>query len=71
MNQMTIDTPENIRARSDARAKKDQDRKDAMELVLLYAQDIVDSWPKMTLRTLGQMTGKIGALKEALTLLKV
>ena len=46
-------------------------RAESLELVLSYAKDIVDAWPKMTLRTLGQMTSRISALKEALALLKV
>lgn len=40
------------------------------ELVMSYARDIVNAWPQMTLRTLGQMTKKIEALKEALELAK-
>lgn len=45
-------------------------QKEAQELALSYAQDIVNSWPSMTLRTLSQMTNKINAMREALELAK-
>lgn len=51
-------------------AVKDSSNVEALRLVVSYAQDIVDAWPKMTLRTLGQMTNRIKALKEALDLVK-
>lgn len=47
-----------------------QNRSEALELVLTYAKDIVESWPNMTIRNIGNMTTKINALKEALELAK-
>lgn len=48
----------------------EDEKEEAQELALSYAQDIVNSWPSMTLRTLSQMTSKINALREALELAK-
>lgn len=39
---------------------------EALELVLICAKDIVDAWPQVTLRTLGQMTKRIETLRQAL-----
>lgn len=63
---MLIRTPEDIRADQDERLKKEQDRQEALALVLSYAQDVVDFWPKMTLRTIRVMIPKMAGLKEAL-----
>lgn len=41
-----------------------------LQLALSYAQDIVDAWPTMTIRTINQMTGRVKALQEALELTK-
>lgn len=41
-----------------------------IELALSYAQDIVNNWPNTTLRTMGQMTNRVNALREALDLTK-
>lgn len=41
-------------------------RAEALELVEAYAQDIVDAWPTLTMRTLGTMTQRIETLKQAL-----
>jgi hypothetical protein len=41
---------------------KDQD----IELALVCAQDIVNAWPKMTIRTISEMTKRIETLKQAL-----
>ena len=46
--------------------KKDEN----LQLTLSYAQDIVDAWPNMTLRTIRNMTERVNALKEALELYK-
>ncbi len=43
---------------------------EAMELMLLCAQDIVDGWPTLTFRTIGQMTKKVDTLKQALEAVK-
>lgn len=51
-------------------AVKDSSNAEAIQLVLSYAQDIVEAWPTMTLRTLWKMTTKVEALKQALELLK-
>jgi hypothetical protein len=42
----------------------------ALELVVLYAKDIVETWPKMSMRTLGQMTQRIDTLRQALEAVK-
>lgn len=49
-------------------AKKEQ--QEAMELVLLCAQDIVSGWPTLTFRTIGGMTKKVDTLKQALEAVK-
>jgi hypothetical protein len=43
---------------------------EAIELALLCAQDIVDGWPTLTFRTIGQMTKKVDTLKQALEAVK-
>lgn len=40
------------------------------KLVASYAQDVIDFWPSMTLRTIRLMIPKMNALKEALELVK-
>jgi hypothetical protein len=45
-------------------------RKEALELVILCAQDIVDGWPTLTFRTIGNMTKKVDTLKQALEAVK-
>jgi len=37
-----------------------------MELALLYAQEIVEAWPHMSIRTSAQMTQRIETLRQAL-----
>lgn len=44
----------------------DHQRAEAMELVLICAQDIVNAWPTLTMRTLGSMTKRMETLKQAL-----
>lgn len=39
---------------------------EAIELVLICAQDIVDAWPELTMRKLGEMTKRVDTLKQAL-----
>lgn len=41
-----------------------------LQLALSYAEDIVKSWPTMTIRTINQMTDRVNALQEALELTK-
>lgn len=41
-------------------------RDEAMELVLICAQDIVAAWPETTMRTLGNMTKRVDTLRQAL-----
>ncbi len=43
---------------------------DAIEILMLCAQDIVDGWPTLTFRTIGQMTKKVDDLKQALEAIK-
>ncbi len=59
-------TPEENRRRADEQRAKSQAKQEALELVLSYAQDVVDFWPLMTLRTIRVMIPKMAALKEAL-----
>lgn len=43
---------------------------EAYKLAASYAQDVVDFWPSMTMRTIRVMIPKMDALKEALELAK-
>jgi len=38
------------------------------KLLGLYVQDLIDMWPKVTMRTLWTVTNKVADLKEALGL---
>ena len=49
-----------------ARAQQAEKRSEAVEFVLMYAQDIVEMWPTVTLRTLWKVTDKVASLKSAL-----
>jgi uncharacterized protein YeeX (DUF496 family) len=40
------------------------------KLIASYAQDVIDFWPNMTMRTIRLMIPKMDALKEALGLVK-
>ena len=40
--------------------------KEALQLALICAEDIVKAWPSTTMRTLGQMTKRIDTLRQAL-----
>jgi len=46
-------------------------REEALELALICAQDIVDAWPTLTMRTLGNMTKRIDTLRQALEASKI
>lgn len=59
---LTIDPVAYWKARSE-RAEK---RLEAMEYVIAYANDIVETWPTITMRTLWKMTEKVATIKEAL-----
>lgn len=50
--------------------RKEQANPDDVELALSYARELVDMWPNVTMRTLGTVTKKIVALREALELAK-
>jgi hypothetical protein len=41
-------------------------QKEARQLALICAQDIVEAWPTLTMRTLGSMTKRMETLKQAL-----
>ena len=41
-------------------------RLEELELVVAYAQDIVNDWPQLTMRQLGNMTQKVNTLRQAL-----
>ncbi len=45
------------------------DRKAAQELLLSYAQDIVNMWPNISFRTLRSLHEKVMGLKDALEML--
>jgi len=49
-----------------ARALKAEKRLESFEYVLAYANDIVATWPEITMRTLWRMTDKVATLKNAL-----
>ena len=51
-------------------ARRLQKRNEALELVASFAQDVVDFWPLMTLRTIRVMIPKMAGLKEALEMLR-
>lgn len=48
------------------RALKAEAKLEAMELLIICAQDIVAAWPRFTLRTVGLMTRSIDTLKQAI-----
>lgn len=48
------------------RAENVEPHKESLELLFVCVQDIVDAWPKITMRTLGQMTARIDTLRQAL-----
>lgn len=52
------------------RAIKAEKRLESMELLVLYANDIVDLWPTITMRTLWKITDKVSSLKECLKQIK-
>jgi hypothetical protein len=41
-------------------------RLEELELVIVCARDIVNAWPDLSIRTLGQMTKRIDTLRQAL-----
>jgi hypothetical protein len=43
---------------------------ESYKLIASYAQDVIDFWPNMTMRTIRLMIPKMDALKEALGLVK-
>jgi hypothetical protein len=45
-------------------------RVEALEMIASYAQDVVAYWPKMSIRTVNIMAGKVNGLKEALDQIK-
>lgn len=49
-----------------ARCERAEKRLEAMEYVIAYANDIVETWPTITMRTLWKMTEKVATIKEAL-----
>lgn len=49
-----------------ARAERAEKRLESMEYVIAYANDIIESWPNITIRTLWKMTEKVATLKNAL-----
>lgn len=51
-------------------AQQEKTRTEALALVFICAQDIVDAWPTMTMRTISQMTKRIETLRQALAAAK-
>lgn len=49
-----------------ARALKAEARVEALELVALYARDVIHMWPQFTLRTIGNMTSLINTMQQAI-----
>jgi hypothetical protein len=56
-------------AEDQAKARVKQIQDETLELALAYAQDIVNIWPNVSIRTLSTVTDKVNALREALKLL--
>lgn len=50
---------------SDIKLDKAAQHKQDMDWLFVCIQDVVDSWPKMTLRTMFNFCKSIDALKEA------
>jgi hypothetical protein len=48
------------------RAEKAEAKIEALELVSLYAEDIISWWPRFTMKGFDVMTGRIGTLKQAI-----
>lgn len=49
-----------------SRALKAEAKLKSLELVVICAKDIVDTWPRLTLRMLATMTNSIDTLRQAL-----
>ena len=49
-----------------ARAEAAEKKLEALELVIICANDIVKAWPSMAIRTIGTMTNRVDTLKQAL-----
>ena len=49
-----------------ARAERAEKKLESLEYVIAYANDIVETWPTITMRTLWKMTEKVATIKEAL-----
>jgi hypothetical protein len=65
-----VRTPEQIRESTDKRQREEDQRKMGLELLATYAQELIDMWPTITMRTLWKVTNKIADLKEALSLVR-
>jgi len=46
------------------RAIKAEQKLETFELLTLYVKDIINAWPKVTMRTLWTITDKIATLKQ-------
>lgn len=46
------------------RALKAEQKLETFELLTLYVNDIINAWPKVTMRTLWTITDKIATLKQ-------
>lgn len=65
-NPPKLETVPVIRSVREGEASRKANR-EALEWALMCAQEVVDRWPTLTLRTLGTMTKTIDTLKEALS----
>jgi hypothetical protein len=50
----------------EARAIKAETKLASYEYLVAYANDIIETWPSITMRTLWRMTEKVATLKQAL-----
>lgn len=52
------------------RAIKAETKLESFELLQLYVSDMIEAWPKVTMRTLWTITDKIATLKQIVAELK-
>lgn len=53
---------------SEVSKKLADDRKEALELLLVCAKDVVEYWPQFSFKTIRIMAGKMETLKQAVTM---
>jgi hypothetical protein len=50
--------------------EREQNRQESLEMVLLYAKDLLDYWPHFSFKTVPIMMKKMDALKQAIEAVK-